>query len=50
MLLPFPEYRPDIADYQGSSTKVANNVVPRADGYGPFKDQVVYTQALPVGL
>ena len=46
MILPFPEYKPDIADYQGASTRVATNVVPRADGYGPFKDQVVYTQAL----
>ena len=46
MLLPFPPYAPDVADYQGASTKVATNVVPRADGYGPFKDQVVYTQAL----
>jgi hypothetical protein len=47
MLLPFPPYQPDVADYQGNSTTVATNVVPRADGYGPFKDQVVYTQALP---
>lgn len=47
MILPFPEYRPDVADYQGASTKVATNVVPRADGYGPFKDQVVYSAALP---
>ena len=47
MILPFPPYAPDVADYQGASTKVATNVVPRADGYGPFHDQVVYTSALP---
>ena len=47
MILPFSPYAPDVADYQGASTKVATNVVPRADGYGPFKDQAVYTSALP---
>lgn len=46
MILPFPEYKPDITDYQGQSTKVATNVVPRADGYGPFKDQTVFSSAL----
>lgn len=46
MLLPFPPYAPDVADYQGATTKVATNVVPRADGYGPVKDQVVYSSAL----
>ena len=47
MLMPFPEYRPDVADYQGSSTRSAANVVPRADGYGPFKGFTVFTSALP---
>lgn len=46
MLLPFPPYQPDLADYNGQTTKVATNVVPRADGYGPFKDQTVYSAAL----
>ena len=47
MLLPFAEYRPDVADYQGASIKAATNVVPRGDGYGPFKSFVVFTSALP---
>lgn len=46
MLLPFAPFQPDIADYNGQTIKVATNVVPRLDGYGPFKDQVVYTSAL----
>jgi hypothetical protein len=46
-LLPFPEYRPDVADYRGASTKTATNVVPRADGYGPFRNFVAFTAALP---
>jgi len=46
-LLPFPPYQPDIADYNGQTTQVATNVVPRLDGYGPFKSQTVYSQALP---
>jgi hypothetical protein len=46
-LLPFPEYRPDIADYRSTTTKTASNVVARGDGYGPFKDHVALTSALP---
>jgi hypothetical protein len=37
-LLRFAEYKPDISDYEGSSTKSILNVVPKADGYGPFAD------------
>lgn len=46
-ILPFGEYRPDVSDYQGQHTKTILNVLPRADGYGPFPDFVAYTSALP---
>jgi hypothetical protein len=46
-LLRFAEYKPDISDYEGSSTKSILNVVPKADGYGPFADFAGFTQSLP---
>lgn len=46
-LLKFAEYKPDISDYEGSSTKSILNVVPKADGYGPFSDFAGFTQNLP---
>lgn len=45
--LPFPEWRPDVSDYQGASSLVISNVLPRGDGYGPFPDFVPFTAALP---
>lgn len=38
MLFPFPEYRPDVSDYMAKYTGTLANVLPRADGYGPFPD------------
>lgn len=46
-LLRFAEYKPDISDYEGSSTKSILNVVPKVDGYGPFSDFAGFTQSLP---
>lgn len=46
-ILSFGEYRPDVSDYQGQTTKTILNVVPRGDGYGPFLDFVAFTSALP---
>ena len=46
-ILPIPEYRPDVADYEGVHTVTLANVLPRGDGYGPFPDFTVYSQALP---
>ena len=46
-LLRFAEYKPDISDYEGSSTKNILNVVPQADGYGPFPDFAALAQTLP---
>lgn len=45
-LLPTGEYRPDISDYEGQTSKNILNVVPRGDGYGPFKDFAILSQAL----
>ena len=45
--LPFPEWRPDVSDYQGASSQLIQNVLPRGDGYGPFPDFVPFTAALP---
>jgi hypothetical protein len=46
-LLRFAEYKPDISDYEGSSTKNILNVVPRSDGYGPFSSFSQFSQSLP---
>ena len=43
---PFGEYRPDLTDYEGQYSRTIANVVPRADGYGPFNDFTVFTAAL----
>ena len=46
-MLPFGEYRPDIANYNGATSRLVQNVVPRADGYGPWKSFVPYSNAMP---
>lgn len=46
-LLPFGEWRPDTSDYEGQATKNILNVLPRGDGYGPFPDFAILSQALP---
>lgn len=46
-LLPFPEYRPDISDYEASTTRGIMNVLPRGDGYGPFPGISNLTDNLP---
>jgi hypothetical protein len=46
-LLPAGEYRPDVSDYEASTTRNILNVVPRGDGYGPFFDFAALSQALP---
>jgi hypothetical protein len=46
-MLPFGEYKPDVADYLGTATRNINNVLPRGDGYGPFPDFATLSQALP---
>lgn len=46
-VLPFPEWRPDLSDYRGQYSKTILNVLPRADGYGPFQSLVAAFEALP---
>lgn len=46
-LLPAGEYRPDVSDYEASTTRNLLNVVPRGDGYGPFFDFAALSQSLP---
>jgi hypothetical protein len=43
----FPAYRPDLTELGTGSSTLISGVVPRGDGYGPFKDFVGFTQALP---
>lgn len=46
-LVPFPEYRPDVNDFQGQHTQVLSGVLPRGDGWGPVANLQAYTTALP---
>lgn len=46
-LLPFDAYKPDCSDYEGTATRNLLNVIPRGDGYGPFKEFAILSQALP---
>jgi hypothetical protein len=46
-VIPFPEWRPDVSDYEGGSSQVITNVIPRGDGYGPFPDFSALSAALP---
>jgi hypothetical protein len=45
-ILPFSEYRPDVSSYMSDASQVIQNVVPRADGYGPFPSLVDFSSAL----
>lgn len=45
-LLPWGEWKPDVSDYEGQATKNVRNVLPRGDGYGPFPDFAILSQAL----
>jgi hypothetical protein len=46
-VLPFAEWRPDVSDLNAEVTRFIQNVVPRADGYGPFRDIEGFSNALP---
>jgi hypothetical protein len=46
-LIPFGEYRPDVTDYDQSSTGAVLNALPRGDGYGPMPGLSAYSAALP---
>lgn len=42
----FGEYKPDVSDYQSTTTQSVLNVLPRGDGYGPFSDLAAISIAL----
>lgn len=44
--LPWGEYRPDISDHQSKHSRNILNVIPRGDGYGPFRDLLAFSSAL----
>lgn len=44
-LIPFGEFKPDISDFEGTTTKTILNVLPRGDGYGPCPSFSAYSQA-----
>jgi hypothetical protein len=47
-LLPFGTWNPDTSDYESQTqSHDIQNVMPRADGYGPFPDFAALSQALP---
>lgn len=46
-LIPFGEYRPDLNDLNTGYTSSILNVIPRADGYGPFPSLSAITSTLP---
>jgi hypothetical protein len=46
-LIAWGPWTPDTSDYEGTSVKNIQNVVPRGDGYGPFPNFVALTQNLP---
>jgi hypothetical protein len=48
-IVQIPPYAPDVSDYEGQSTKTLENVVPRADGYGPFPSFSAYSASLDGG-
>jgi len=43
----FGQYAPDVSIYKVGHSRLILNVVPRGDGYGPFKSFNVATSALP---
>ena len=48
-VLPLPPWRPDLDVINGEHTKVATNVLPRADGYGPWKGPTTFSASLAAG-
>lgn len=45
-VVPFGEYKPDLSDYEGSTERDVQNVVPRADGYGPVPSLAAISASL----
>jgi hypothetical protein len=47
MILPFGEWKPDLTNFAGDTSQLVQNVVPRADGYGPWRAFAAFTSTLP---
>lgn len=45
-VVPFASWQPDVSDLNAQYTSSIENVLPRADGYGPFPGHVSFTSAL----
>jgi hypothetical protein len=48
-ILGFGSWQPDLVNYQGQTTQLAQNVVPRGDGYSPVKQFGAFSQPLALG-
>jgi hypothetical protein len=48
-ILPFGEWKPDLMNTNGDSSQLVQNVVPRADGYGPFGSFLPFSGPLAEG-
>lgn len=46
-LVQWGEYKPDVSDYESSTTKNVLNAIPQGDGYGPFPDLTNFSASLP---
>jgi hypothetical protein len=46
-LITFAKWKPDVTPINTQASPIVSNVVPRADGYGPFPSFVTLTQNLP---
>lgn len=46
-MIQFPPFEPDKAIFNPLASTVVNNVLPKADGYGPMSQLVEYSAALP---
>jgi hypothetical protein len=46
VILPFPEFAPDISPFGEEESQLIQNVFPRKDGYGPAPGPSVYSAAL----
>ena len=47
MIIPFPEHAPDQSQFEPTITDTVKNVIPRTNGFGPFKQLVTFSDALP---
>jgi hypothetical protein len=45
-VIKFGDYRPDVSDYEGTTTRTLQSVLPRGDGYGPFPSMTALSNAL----